>query len=248
MLSVKHHHAKDSVNEIPSLHVDIDLKDIDDSKAEVIRKLKTLLRLPPSFINDSGNGCHAYWKFREPIILDQDTSAAGRKNRQKEISRVDDALKLLCDLVGGDIKPAHTAALMRLPGSHNSKKEDQYHAVTTVWKNNGACKTDLVVYELDDLEEFLAEASPKILRKDRPPAKTVGEDNSFENYGDKIKNSYKPKTDVIKRLDDMMFMGAGNSAIHETQLSVSASLLGEGESNEDIVSVLMDATRKAAGK
>ena len=35
------------------------------------------------------------------------------------IERVEAALKLLADLVGGDMKVTQVAALMRLPGTHN---------------------------------------------------------------------------------------------------------------------------------
>src|SRR5882757_10132224 len=66
MLSTKHLHCKESINEIPVLHIDIDLKDITDTKDDVIRKLK-MLRLPPTLLVDSGNGIHSYWKLREAL-------------------------------------------------------------------------------------------------------------------------------------------------------------------------------------
>ncbi len=237
MLSAKHHHAKESIAEIPVLHIDIDSKDITDAKEDVIRKLKAL-RLPPSLLVDSGNGVHAYWKFRE---------ALGPNVSSDDIERIEAALKLLCDLVGGDIKVTQPSAVMRLPGTFNTKNENQNHEVMVVWKNGGNGKAELATYELDDIEEWLAEASPVILRKVRPQAKTVqqSDENPFERIGRTM--GYAPPIDVEKRLGEMMYMGGGDNAIHATQVSVSASLLEGGEDVGNIVALLMDATRNAAG-
>jgi putative DNA primase/helicase len=245
MVDKKHHHSKEAINEIPSLHIDIDSKDIDDSKNDVVRKLKTL-RLPPSILVDSGNGIHAYWKFKEAIhIADEHYTP---QERLEEIDRIEAALKLLCDLVGGDIKVTQPSAVMRLPGTFNTKREEegQHHEVTIVWKNDGDGKTDLATYELDDIEEWLSETSPIILRKVRPVQQTAGQDNSFLRYGEE--HSYKPPIKVQERLDAMMYMGGLDSSIHLTQVSVSASLLSAGVDPKEVVKILMAATEAAAGK
>jgi len=245
MIDAKHHHSKEAINEIPALHVDIDLKDIADSKDEVVRKLKTLLRYPPSFIVDSGHGCHAYWRFKEAIT---DVTAVDPITEIKMINRIEKALKLLCDLVGGDIKPTQPSAVMRMPGSFNTKIEDKPHEVSIVWTNNADGKTDLVTYELSDLEEMLSIASPIILRKERPAPKTVKEVD--ENYYERLsqEQSRKPLVDIEDRLDKMMYMGPLETSIHKTQVSVSAAMIEQGFSNEDIVTLLMDATFTAAGE
>jgi AAA domain len=50
---------KPNVAEISMLHADIDFKHIDDTRADVERKLKNL-KYPPSLMVFSGNGIHAY--------------------------------------------------------------------------------------------------------------------------------------------------------------------------------------------
>jgi hypothetical protein len=226
MLDEKRHHSKESIKEIPALHIDIDLKDLAiDSKDDVVRKLKAQLRLPPSIVVDSGNGIHAYWRFKEAC-------GAG------DIERIEDALKLLCDLVGGDQKVTQPSAVMRLPGTHNTKREGQNHLVTILEQNDN-------FYELDDLEEWLSETSPIILRKERPAQQTGAGQDFYSKYGDE--HGCKMPVDVEKRLGAMMYMGVGKDSIHDTQLAVSASLLEAGEEIDDIVKLLMDATRIAAG-
>jgi hypothetical protein len=101
---------KENVAELCGLWSDIDFKDAIDSPDTILRRVKAL-RLPPSMIVSSGNGYHLYWPFRESIVASSAT-----------IERVEANLKLLADLVGGDMKVTHVAALMRLPGTHNTKR------------------------------------------------------------------------------------------------------------------------------
>ena len=245
MRSEEHHHSKDGISETPALHADIDFKDLAiDTRDDVIRKLKAL-RKPPSILVDSGNGIHAYWRFKkrdqrqsdvQPPVFYVRQPIIYAANRENGIARVEAALKLLCDLVGGDTKVTHPAAVMRLPGTHNSKFSE-WKQVAVIEQNNNE-------YDLEELEEWLAETSPIILRKVRPQAKTAGQ-NNFSNYGDS--HSYKPPIDVEERLANMMYMGEGDSAIHTTQVSVSASLLSAGVHPKEVVKILMAATEAAAG-
>lgn len=212
---------KANIAEIALLHADIDFKGIIDSPAEVERKLAQL-RLPPSITVRSGNGLHAYWLLKEAWTEDFD--------------RIEDALKLLCDLVGGDPQVCEIARLMRLPGSHNTK-HGAFTPVEIATLDEGRR------YELDEIEEWLAETSPVILRKERP-AQTP-DDNPFLRAAANL--GFKPSIDVEKRLAAMSYMGGGDSAIHATQLAVSASLLNQGRDADEVVSILLDATKAAAG-
>jgi hypothetical protein len=54
--------------------------------------------------------------------------------------------------------------------------------------------------------------------------------------------------DVDERLDRMRFHGAGETSIHNTQISVTASLLRRGYPIDAAVACVMDATRRAAGR
>jgi hypothetical protein len=206
------------------LHADIDLEHIELEKTidEVIRKLMTL-RFPPSIIVLSGHGAHVYWLFREPISSD-------------EMPRIEHALKLLADLVGGDREPTHVAAFLRLPGSHNTKN-GEWNEVKIVEQNANR-------YELDDLEEMIGERAPAILRKQRERQGSVNEaGNAWEAYGKR----FKTPTDIEKRLGAMMYMGGDIHGIHPTQRDVSSSMVSHGFEVEEIVERIIAATRIAAG-
>lgn len=214
--------AKDSIAEIAFLHADIDFKDILDSQADVERKLAQL-RLPPSITVQSGNGLHAYWLLTEALT-------------GTDMERIEAALRLLADTVGGDMSVCEIARLMRLPGTHNTK-QGQFQPVTiqTIEPSRR--------YELDDIEEWLAETSPVILRKVRPTA--ISTDNPFLQAAALL--GFKPSIDVEKRLAAMSYMAGGDAAIHATQLAVSASLLNAGHEIEEVVATLLESTKAAAG-
>lgn len=216
---------KESVAEIAFLHCDIDFKDIVDQPADVTRKLGAL-RLPPSITVASGNGVHAYWLLTEALPA-------------SEMERIEATLRLLADTVGGDVSVCEIARLMRLPGTHNTKA-GQFLPVTIA-------KIGETRYELDDIEEWLAETSPVILRKVRPASQRAeGDDNPFTRAAALL--GFKPSVDVEKRLNAMSYMGGGEAAIHATQLAVSASLLNSGMSVAEVVATLISATKTAAGE
>jgi hypothetical protein len=133
--------------------------------------------------------------------------------------------------------------VLRLPGTHNTK--------------NGAWTEVEVLsldgrrrYELDDLEEWLSEVSPILLRKSRERAVTAGETvdafDFFERYAREI--GIRGRVDVEQRLADMMYMGGGLSSIHVTQRSCTASLLNAGVPIDEVVERVLVATRAAAGE
>ena len=219
--------SKANVAEIGLLNADIDLKDVSIGADEILSRLATL-PLPPSFTVRSGNGVHAYWLLNEGIEADADT-----------IERVEAALRQLGDLVGGDLKVAEIARLMRVPGSHNSK--------------NGAWTPVTIAtadydrrYELDDVEDMLGYVSPIIHRKLQPIASALETAaNPFLAVAQRL--GFRPPIDVERRLASMTYQGVGENSVHETQLQVSASLLNTGMDIAEVVDVLMDTTRAAAG-
>jgi putative DNA primase/helicase len=97
-----------TVAALPCLIADLDLKNIVQGREEVIARLKALA-LPPSEIRDSGNGLHAIWWLREPA-----TDEAG-------MAQAEAVMKRMAKLLAADPTPTHRAALLRLPGTHNSK-------------------------------------------------------------------------------------------------------------------------------
>jgi phage/plasmid-associated DNA primase len=220
---------KDNVVEICGLHADIDFKDVVDDEKTILRRVKEL-PLPPSIIVRSGNGLHLYWPFKESIKVNIVDGV-------EEIERVEAALKLLCDLVGGDQKVTHIAALMRLPGSHNSKLNDDFKLAEVESIDNRK-------FELDDIEdEMLAITSPKVLRHKRPPE--ANDSNPFLDAAKLL--GFKPPIDVQRRLEAMGYMAGGENAIHETQVAVTASLLNSGVSLDEVVTIVLAATKAASG-
>jgi phage/plasmid-associated DNA primase len=228
---------KENIVETIGLHADIDFKNVDllssdasAARADVLRHLQRL-KYPPSVIVFSGGGLHCYWLFTEAM------------ETQPNIERIEDALRLLADHVAGDLAVCEVSRVLRLPGSHNTKN-GAWAEVEVIRLDGGRW------YEFDDLEEWLTEASPIMLRKNRAHAKTMGEsddgDNFFAEYA-KL-HSIKPPIDVEARLAAMMYMGGGDSSIHQTQLAVTASLLNSGMPKDEVVAIVLAATRKAAGE
>src|SRR5262249_9652002 len=58
--------CKEEVGGLGCIVCDLDIKNIEQPRDEIIRCLKNLV-LPPSEIRDSGFGLHAIWKLKEPV-------------------------------------------------------------------------------------------------------------------------------------------------------------------------------------
>jgi putative DNA primase/helicase len=220
---------KTNVAEIGFLWADVDFKDITDTRADVERKLANL-RYPPSYTVFTGHGIHAYWALTESI----DPQAPGMTDQ------IEGDLRQLADVVGGDMQVCEIARLMRMPGSHNSKLEGERIPVEVLTSNGKR-------YDVDDLREWVAETSPVILRKERPAAVTAGAAGSDPYLAFASEGGFKPRVDVERRLAAMGFMLGGDAAIHTTQLEVTASMLNAGLDIDDVVKVVLEATRAAAG-
>ena len=140
--------SKETVAAITGLHVDIDFKDIEEDSDEVDRRLAGL-PCPPSEIRSSGGGRHAWWQFESPIEADD-----------PDYETAEALLKRLTDCLCGDRAPAHPAALLRMPGTTNSKREPAARCEILV-KNEWT-------YSVSDLEamlDLLADA-PMLTRKE----------------------------------------------------------------------------------
>ena len=205
---------KDNVAEIPILHLDIDLKDVTPlTKAQVIARLEGL-PCPPTRIHGSGNGLHAYW------VLDKASA---------DVPRVEIALKKLAGILAGDHMVTHAVALMRFPGSHNTK--DGAWREVTVETNTG------VKYKLATLEKWLDSSQPVILKTKKQ--------NVFLQVADA--QMYKAPIDAEDQLKEMVYQGDENG-IHATQLRVTASLMSRGMPIDEIVAMVLQATKDCVAK
>jgi len=212
--------AKSNALEMVFLHLDIDLKSINITLDEVTEILKGLPK-QPTFVVFSGNGLHGYWGFH--------VAAAAR-------DIIEDLDKRLADILAGDRQVAQRAALMRLPGTHNTKHGK--------WTEVKVVHASGVYYEIEDLAQWLEKAPVYIARKDATAAKPDEPKNPFLKYAEEY--SYAAPVDVEKRLARMEYQGEGDKAVHATQLSVTASMLSSGYAMDEVVDTVMEATRKVA--
>jgi P4 family phage/plasmid primase-like protien len=218
--------TKNNVADLVCLHVDIDQKDVTASKGEIITALGAM-PLPPSVIVDSGRGIHVYWLLSESLPA-----------TPENIAFVERLNILLAEILCGD-RCHDVSRLMRLPGSHNTK-EGGFLPVRVVSARFEPR------YELDDLETMLGELEPILTRRAgrsgtaaRAVANVV-EDNPFVRLG--AIQGLKPPLDVQAALDTM-----NENGIHNTMLSVSASMMAKGHDVEEVVERLMPAIESANG-
>ena len=102
-----------TVAALTCIHADIDLKDTEIDREEALRRIKSL-EYPPDLVVDSGHGFHLYYRFREPVPTDRKDAAQARSLRTR-----------LVEFLGADRAPDQDAALMRRPGTTNSKEAQQ---------------------------------------------------------------------------------------------------------------------------
>ena len=216
--------SKEHICRTVCLHCDIDFKDVIEDQPTIRARIEEM-RCPPTVIVFSGHGLHLYWLFREAL------------DTQQERERIENALQLLAEVVGADPSVAEISRIMRLPGSHNTKSGD--------WREVRTEKLDGPRYELEDLEEWLTEATaggrpPMLTRKveavrDATPDATSGE----EPGGD----APRPPVDIEEALASMVYPGN----VHDTQLRVTGNLMNAERPIEEAVAIVLSATRKAKG-
>ena len=139
---------KETVRETVCLHADLDFKGIAEDEPTIWAAIAKL-RCPPTIIVRSGGGLHLYWVFREAI------------DSQEYREVIEIALKAVAEIVAGDPAVCEVARLMRLPGTHNSKRGDLREVVCE--------RLDGPRYELPDLEEWISEQKAILTRKPVEP-------------------------------------------------------------------------------
>jgi hypothetical protein len=102
-------HGRNGIAEIAVVFVDVDLKNTEQTREDVLAKLRGLM-LEPTSVVDSGHGLHILWTLKEPISC-EDAEAFDAAVALQEA---------LTGYLGGDrqVKPW---SLLRLPGTTNSK-------------------------------------------------------------------------------------------------------------------------------
>jgi hypothetical protein len=201
---------------------EVDFKDHPDiPPEEITRRLSNIpAHVKPTFCVFSGHGIHPYWLLKEEA-----DASPGEGQRQ-----IEDVLKLICNYIGGDPHVAETARLMRLPGSHNSRKPGE-NILVTFQDVEMSRRYDLVY-----LTDFFLEAHP-IMRAPTIAA-SKGQQDAFK-YGDADVDNME----VGEALKAMRFKGRPD--IHHTQLRATASMISDGKSVAEAVSHILAATKEA---
>jgi AAA domain len=209
--------TKETIAAVESLRIDVDSKDVVETKPEIEARLANML-LHPTVI-DSGHGLHADWPLKEQV----DTGDVAT------IARVDAVRDRLIEILCGDRAPSHQAALFRRVGTHNTKNDEWIEC--RVLRSNG------IKYDLTELEEMVALYDRPLLTP-RLPEDGEAPHSVFDIGGE-------TPIDVESRLAAMQYQGIGDRGIHKTQLQCMAAPLRRDTSLIDAASAVYDATRAA---
>jgi hypothetical protein len=214
--------CKDTVQELIALHADIDFRGTVETPEEILQIVEQLA-LPPSLVIHSGHGLHLYWVFKDPIPATAETKAEH-----------DRLLHQLADHLGADTAVAHCVALMRLPGTTNSKNGDALPVHVIAMRSNR--------YVRDELKTWLAAAAPVIRRKGGNGASP---DNPFEAFA----KALEAPLNVEESLATMIYLGPGGGGnAHDTLLRAMASMARRGVPAEEAVARGLKALTDAAAR
>jgi AAA domain len=213
--------AIETVGAIERLAIDIDFKDLTVAPADIEQRLRGL-PLPPTWVRRSGGGLHVGFELKEPVAADD----------AEYFRQTCELHKKLVATLSGDPAVAHPAALLRVEGTSNTKRGAPV-VVETLW---GSGKP-VDLSEVETLIELLP-TEGMFERK--------ADGNGHDQHSPFVSKSERTTPiEVDTRLRDMKFKGAGESAIHTTQLQVTAALLRTGCLLDDVVADVLEATRKA---
>jgi P4 family phage/plasmid primase-like protien len=229
--------------ELPALWVDIDCYKAGISKEDAVAAALSL-PLRPSLVVDSGGGVHCYWLLSEAININlmQTAGSADELRALVHEPHPDDAiiavLKQLAGVLAGDPAVCDLARVMRLPGTHNTK-DGSWRRCTLL-----DCSDFDLRYEFSDLVEMLDVQRPLLVSAAAASTALAPVDPFLALAR---LSSFKPSVDVEARLRAMSYLAPGETGIHATQLSVTASLAAQGVDADEIVSAVLCATEAAAG-
>jgi hypothetical protein len=214
--------SKKALAELVQLHVDLDFKDIVEDPA-AIEAAVAGATLPPNRIVRSGHGLHAYWWFDRPL-----------EGSAENIARVEALLQRLVEIFAGDCSVAECSRLMRVPGSHNSKNGEWTEVTIAEAQHDEP-------HGIEQLEKWLADLAPVLTHKSRPQSQAS---DPFAAYAAWATTAIP--IDVEGRLAMMTHRGPGETAVHPTQVSCTASLLSRGMALEEVVADILAATQAMA--
>jgi RecA-family ATPase len=216
--------CKEEVVALEQLVIDLDLKNMVETHEAVLQALRGLV-LPPSEIRDSGNGLHAVWRLKEPVI-----DAAG-------LDQAETTMKRLATLLAGDQAPTHRAALLRRPGSDNTK--GGFRRPCRVLESTGA------IYDIGEFGDLFDLYSGRPLLHYKQPAEAPVDSKSKAN-GTIFDGEWKGPVDVEARLAAMRYGGTDGTSVNDTQKSVIPALLRRAIHPDDVIETVVNATMDMA--
>jgi RecA-family ATPase len=211
--------AKDTVAEISALHWDIDARQVNESKEQIIKRVREKLEAFGllSRMVDSGRGVHVYSTLREPI-------AAGTA----EMEDAEPLLTRMIEHLGADPAPKHFAALMRRPGTTNSKE------------GGGPCRVILDTGARCDLSDIAAYF--ELVENNGPLFTAREEPNKTNDEAEELPN------DPEVRLAIMRFGSKSGRGVNATLCHVVPAMIWKAIHPDDIHRRVMAALRATAGR
>jgi hypothetical protein len=210
----------ETVDFITTIQIDIDFKDLEETPEEVDSGLHRL-PLEPTRVRDSGGGGrHVIFDLKDPIP----------HSDLEYFERACQAWKNLVPVLNADPMCSHPACLFRVKGTTNSKREGEPRLCQDLWGSGRP--VDLT--EIEALIDLLP-ATGMFTPKPRP-AKNGRDTHAGGGRGEPV--------DVDQRLADIAFEGPGQSGVHNTELSCTASLLCKGMPLESAVLTVLEETQK----
>jgi RecA-family ATPase len=216
--------CKEEIVALEQLVIDLDLKNMVETHEAVLQALRELV-LPPSEIRDSGNGLHAVWRLKEPVV-----DSAG-------LDQAEATMKRLAALLAGDQAPTHRAALLRRLGSDNTK--GGLHRPCRVLETAGA------TYDIGEFADLFDLYSDRPLLHYKTPAEAPADSKSKSN-GARIDGEWKGPVDVEARLAAMRYGGSDGTSVNDTQKSVIPALLRRAIHPDDVIDAVVNATMDMA--
>jgi len=213
---------KDNAQNIPGIWGDLDFRKFRGGEAEA---LEHLIHFPfePSFLIRSGDGFHVYWKFSFP---------------QRPNNEVLVLLRQAANIVGGDASVAQFAALLRIPGTLNSKyavsDRPGFVEVTMDPRSTGRR------YSFEELFDAV---------KDRPLNISYSLNVGVEDYPPpppplpKIPEKFYAllkETEKVRRTWEGRRPDLRDQSHSGYDMSMTAQLVNQGYADEEILTVLMN--------
>jgi hypothetical protein len=209
----------ENVGVIAELYIDIDEKDLDDTKPNILATVEEV-SCPATAVHDSGGGVHLFWRLETPI--ERDTADFFRAQKIHK-----DLVEVFC----ADPCVSHPAALVRALGTHNSKRGEP----VLVERVGGSGRS----VTLDHLEEMVLQlrgrARPMFVRKES------GKANGAQANGS-APGEHKGPIDVDAALGSI----AAGQRVHNNELSATSALLNSGMSVEMAVREVFAAAERAS--